>query len=69
MVYGRMGFVKKSRERRFHLARRKFLDLVVAGRVAPLHPDVQCEIEASVGNWSPPRDWRSPPKQQYQELE
>ncbi len=47
-----MGFVKKTRDRRFHLARIKVLELESAGRIAPLHPDVRGEIAALVRNWT-----------------
>lgn len=49
-----MGFLKKTRDRRFHLARLKLLELESTGRIAPLHPVVRAEIEASVGRWKAP---------------
>ncbi|WP_103258576.1 rhamnan synthesis F family protein [Tabrizicola aquatica] len=48
-----MGFVKKTSDRRFHLARQKVLELDAAGRIAPLHPAVRAEITASVAGWKP----------------
>lgn len=44
----RIGFVKKTRDSRFHLARLKVLELEEAGRIEPLHPQVRAEIAASV---------------------
>jgi hypothetical protein len=49
-----MGFVKKTRDRRFHLARARVLELEAAGRIAPLHPSVRAEIAAAVAGWTPP---------------
>lgn len=51
-----MGFVKKTRDRRFHLARNKVLELEAAGRILPLHPTVRAEIAAAVGGWTPPTE-------------
>ena len=49
-----MGFVKKTSDRRFHLARIKVLELEAAGRIAPLHPQIHKEIAQSVFIWNPP---------------
>lgn len=51
-----MGFVKKTRERRFHLARIKVLELEASGRIVPLHPAVRAEIAAAVAGWTPPAE-------------
>lgn len=51
-----MGFVKKTRDRRFHLARIKVLELEAAGRIVPLHPAVRAEIAAAVAGWTPPAE-------------
>lgn len=48
-----MGFAKKARERRFHLARIKVLELEAEGRIPPLHPDVRAEMAASLEGWTP----------------
>ncbi|WP_157084251.1 rhamnan synthesis F family protein [Sediminimonas qiaohouensis] len=46
-----MGFLKKTRDRRFHLARAKILEMEDAGRIEPLHPAVRAEIAAAVDGW------------------
>jgi hypothetical protein len=51
-----MGFVKKTRDRRFHLARIKVLELEAAGRIVSLHPAVRAEIAAAVAEWTPPTE-------------
>ena len=43
-----MGFVKKTSDRRFHLAREKVLGLAAQGHIAPMHPQVQLEILGAV---------------------
>lgn len=51
-----MGFVKKTRDRRFHLARIKVLELEAAGHIVPLHPAVRAEIAAAVAKWTAPAE-------------
>jgi Rhamnan synthesis protein F len=56
LIYGAMkemdlGFVKKSQEERFHLARIQVLELEAAGEIEALDPDVRAEMSASVANW------------------
>ena len=60
MKMGLLGFVKKSTDRRHHLARQKVLEMAKSGETAPLAPEVEAEISATVANWVPPFDWRSP---------
>lgn len=50
-----MGFVKKTRDSRFHLARIKVLDLEAAGQIAPLDPQVRSEIAALIETQRLPR--------------
>ncbi|MGY6635323.1 MAG: rhamnan synthesis F family protein [Alkalilacustris sp.] len=61
MRHGGLGFVKKDKDRRHHLARMRVQELETAGAIAPLHPDVRAEIRAATAGWTPPRDWRSSP--------
>lgn len=48
-----MGFVKKSRDTRFQLARARVLEMEATGRIAPMHPAVRAEIAAAVTHWHP----------------
>jgi hypothetical protein len=50
-----MGFVKKTRDSRFHLACLKVLELEAVGHIAPLHPRVHSEITALVAAQRQPR--------------
>lgn len=59
MRYGNMGFIKKANDRRFHLARRKVLELEGTGLIEKLDPTVRGEIEDAVSVWTPPFDWRA----------
>lgn len=52
MRHGGLGFVKKARDRRHHLARMRVLELEAAGAIAPLHGDVRAEITSAVEGWS-----------------
>lgn len=54
LVYGGMGFIKKSADVRFHQARQKLLELEAAGRIPPLDDDVRTEIARSIRSWKPP---------------
>lgn len=63
IALGGMGFVKKSAERRFHLARLALMRSIATGRIAPLDPVVETEIQAAIRNWRPPQDWRANPNQ------
>jgi Rhamnan synthesis protein F len=53
MQHCSMGFVKKTSDRRFHLARVKVLEMEAAGHIKPLHPDVRAEIGEAVAVWRP----------------
>lgn len=59
--YGGMGFLKKSAERRFQLARMALMRGIEAGRIAPIDPVVAMEVQAAIQTWKPPFDWRSKP--------
>lgn len=61
MKLGLLSFVKKSDDRRHHLARQKVLAMARSGAIPALHPDVSAEIAAAVADWTPPFDWRAPP--------
>jgi Rhamnan synthesis protein F len=54
LVYGGMGFAKKANDIRFHLARRKVLELEAKGVIAPLDAVVRAEISAAVAAWTTP---------------
>lgn len=51
-----MGFVKKTSDRRFHLARVKVLEMEDAAQIEPLHPVVRAEIVAVVEGWRSSHD-------------
>ncbi|MDZ4089374.1 MAG: rhamnan synthesis F family protein [Tabrizicola sp.] len=61
LVYGGMGFAKKARDLRFHLARKKLLDLEERGMISPIDSVVRHEIIAAVRSWQPPSDWKTNP--------
>ncbi len=54
-IYGRMGFAKKAKDIRFHLAREELLDLEAAGSITPIDDVVRAEIAASIRAWVPPK--------------
>jgi hypothetical protein len=56
-----MGFVKKDKDLRHHLARIKVLEAVDARPIAPLQDDVSHEMRQIVDNWVEPFDWRRKP--------
>jgi hypothetical protein len=62
MSLGGMGFLKKSSERRFQLARLAALRGIEAGRIAPMDPVVEAEVRSAIAAWEPPSDWRTNPK-------
>ena len=51
MRYGKMGFVKKANDIRFHRARRDVLQMEADGLIPPLHPAVRTEMLAMVERW------------------
>lgn len=59
--FGRMGFLKKSSERRFQLARLALVRAIERGRIDPLEPVVAEEVQAAIDAWKPPFDWRAKP--------
>ena len=63
MSLGGMGFLKKSNEQRFQLARLAAIRGIEAGRIAPMDPVVEAEVRAAVAAWKPPFDWRANPNE------
>lgn len=63
MSLGGMGFLKKSNDRRFHMARLAVLRGIEAGRIAPMDPIVEAEVRAAIAAWKPPLDWRANPNE------
>lgn len=61
MSLGGMGFLKKSNERRFQLARLAAIRGIEAGRIAPMDPVVEAEVRAATAAWKPPFDWWANP--------
>lgn len=51
MRYGGMGFVKKAKDIRFHLARQKVLEMEKMSMIAPLNDVVRAEIEEAIAAW------------------
>ena len=56
LIYGAMmelhlGFVKKSPEEQFHIARTQVLKLEASGEIEPLHLDVRSEMRVLVETW------------------
>lgn len=51
-----MGFVKKTRDIRFHLARQKILYLETCSHITPLHPWVKAEIVKEMDKECTPKD-------------
>jgi hypothetical protein len=66
---GGMGFLKKSNDLRFQLARMVIVREIDAGRILPLDPVVTMEILASIRNWKEPSDWRVDPNKKQEPLE
>lgn len=64
MSLGGMGFLKKSNERRFQLARLAAIRGIEAGRIAPMDPIVDAEVRAAIAAWKlPPERWTNPNEQ------
>lgn len=64
-----LGFIKKARDNRAHLARMALIRAVEAGRIPPIHPDVKTEIEAAIAGWVPVgSDWRASPDDRKEEV-
>ena len=63
MSLGGMGFLKKSNERRFQLARLAAIRGIEEGRIAPMDPVVEAEVRAAIAAWKPPFDWRANPNE------
>ena len=57
LVRGGMGFVKKAKDMRHHMARMAVLRGLDDGHIPPLHPAVQEEIETAVRTWVRPPEW------------
>lgn len=55
LVYGRMGFAKKAKDIRFHMAREELLDLEASGMIPPIAEEVRAEITQMVKSWVPPK--------------
>lgn len=55
LVYGRMGFAKKSSDIRFHYARQKLLELEASGMIPPLNDVVRREISEAVRSFILPK--------------
>jgi hypothetical protein len=66
--FGGMGFMKKSNDRRFQLARMLILREIDAGRIPPFDPVVMSELRSNVEGWKEPRDWRSDPHKKPEPL-
>jgi Rhamnan synthesis protein F len=70
MVYGHMGFAKKSKDLRFHLARQKLLDLEAEGLIPPLDDVVRAEMQDTIQKWVPPAGHEgSLPRRRYASAE
>lgn len=65
--YGGLGFVKKSNELRFHLTRKKLIQMEKDGDCPELHPAVRSEILRSIETWQHPPNWRRSPDQNMRE--
>jgi hypothetical protein len=61
ILHGGMGFIKKSNDRRFQLARMLILREIEAGNIPPLDPVVMDEMRAITKGWKEPTDWRQNP--------
>lgn len=61
LKHGKMGFLKKSNDRRFHLTRLAVLQGLADGTLSGIDSRVVAEIEAAVAAWTPPFDWRAKP--------
>jgi hypothetical protein len=59
--FGGMGFIKKSNEVRFQLARMRILQEIDEGRIPPFDPIVVEELREKVNGWKEPADWRRSP--------
>ncbi|MFN4129330.1 MAG: rhamnan synthesis F family protein [Paracoccaceae bacterium] len=60
MVFGRMGFIKKSSEMRFNLARIAVMKAAEEGKVPPLDPCIADEIAAAIASWREPKQKWAP---------
>jgi hypothetical protein len=54
---GKMGFLKKSRDPRFHFARCALIRSVENGRIDPIESVIFEEVKSAVRSWIPPQDW------------
>lgn len=59
--YAGMGFLKKSNDRRFQLARLALLRGISRGTIKEMDPVVTEEVRAMVSTWSQPDHWRHDP--------
>lgn len=59
LVYGRVGFAKKAKDIRFHMAREELLDLETAGMIPPLADEVRAEVSHMVRSWVPAKGQES----------
>lgn len=69
VLNGGMGFMKKSNDRRFQLARMLIMREIDSGRIAPLDPTVTEEVRAAIHRWKEPSDWRRDPNKKQEPLE
>ncbi|TAG21080.1 MAG: hypothetical protein EAZ40_09230 [Rhodobacterales bacterium] len=63
---GGLGFLKKSSDPRFQMARLAFIKAVDSGRLTSPDPAILSEIRQAIRNWQPPVDWRSDPAERVQ---
>jgi hypothetical protein len=54
---GGMGFLKKSDDPRFHLARQALLNGIKAGRIKPVDPIIAHEVQDAVSLWIASKNW------------
>jgi hypothetical protein len=57
--YGALGFLKKSNDRIFHLARVAAMSSIAAGRIPAFAPEVMAEIQALIDKYDQSPDWRA----------
>jgi hypothetical protein len=68
ILYGGMGFMKKSNDRRFQLARMLILREIEAGCIPPFDPVIMEEVRSNAENWKEHRDWRRDPHKKPEPL-
>lgn len=66
--HGGIGFLKKSKEMRFHFTRKRVIEMDDRGVIPPLHPAVRQEILKMIETWSPPYEWRKRPEHRARDL-